>query len=155
MRTLLFVLIAILFFVSMSDAQRRRRVVSSSRRAPRASSSSSSSSSSRRQPPVKPGTLEAMTAPYDEANQAAFEWIMDHEGGPDREAAVFRKNPRSTAFGVGQLLIATRQRYAALIGANPGSTDLETQMQMTKGYIYERYGTPLRAKAFWLRKRWY
>jgi hypothetical protein len=78
---------------------------------------------------------------------AARSIIMAESGG-DPTA----KNPRSTAFGLGQLLIANRRHY---MGANAGSTSCSAQLGAFNGYVSDRYGTAERALSFRKKHGWY
>lgn len=64
-------------------------------------------------------------------------------------------NPRSTAFGCGQLLVRQRKAYAPLCDTHHETLDPEEQMCMFRRYVAERYDTPERAWSFWKRKGWY
>ena len=75
-------------------------------------------------------------------------YIIQHESGGSTTA----KNPSSTAFGLGQLLIANRRHY---LGANANTTDPSLQLQAFRGYVHDRYGTADRAAAFWKSHHWY
>jgi peptidoglycan hydrolase CwlO-like protein len=75
-------------------------------------------------------------------------WIIMHESGGDPTA----DNPRSTAFGLGQLLLDLRQR---LLGADYATIDCAKQLYAFRAYVKERYGTAENAKAFWLAHGWY
>jgi len=75
-------------------------------------------------------------------------WIIMHESGGDPTA----DNPRSTAFGLGQLLIDGRRHY---LGANADTTDCALQLQAFRGYVRDRYGTAENARAFWVSHGWY
>jgi hypothetical protein len=79
-------------------------------------------------------------------NSSARE-IIRRESGGDPTA----QNPSSTAFGLGQLLIANRRRYMS----NPSSTDCGDQIQAFNSYVSDRYGSHDRALAFHNRKGWY
>jgi septal ring factor EnvC (AmiA/AmiB activator) len=61
-------------------------------------------------------------------------------------------NPRSTAFGLGQLLLDGRRYY---LGDNYDTIDCGLQLQAFRGYVRDRYGTAENAKAFWLSHGWY
>ena len=85
-------------------------------------------------------------------------WIIKRESGFSPAAA----NPTSSAFGIGQLILANRRRYAAKAGANPqaegyhsGTTDPCEQLRMMRLYIDDRYGSPKAAKKFWKHHHWY
>jgi hypothetical protein len=61
-------------------------------------------------------------------------------------------NPRSTAFGLGQLLLDGRRHY---LGANYDTIDCGLQLGAFRGYVRDRYGTAENARAFWLDHGWY
>lgn len=63
----------------------------------------------------------------------------------------YARNPRSTAFGLFQFLKATARNY----GIPWGTTNYKVQTDAGLRYIRDRYGTPSKALAFWLRNRWY
>jgi septal ring factor EnvC (AmiA/AmiB activator) len=75
-------------------------------------------------------------------------FIIMKESGGDPTA----DNPRSTAFGLGQLLLDGRVYY---LGANADTTDCALQLQAFRGYVRDRYGTAENARAFWLAHGWY
>ena len=75
-------------------------------------------------------------------------WIIMHESGGDPTA----RNPSSTAFGLGQLLLDLRQR---LLGADYDTIDCGKQLAAFRAYVKERYGTAEAAKAFWQAHGWY
>lgn len=79
--------------------------------------------------------------------RAGREIIMAESGG-DPTA----KNPHSTAFGVGQLIVANRKQ---LMGSNFGSTDCAAQLDAFTRYTKGRYGTFENALAFRKRNGWY
>jgi hypothetical protein len=86
------------------------------------------------------------------------EWIIKRDEYFSPTAA----NPTSSAFGIGQLILANRQHYAPQVGANPanegyhsGTTDPCEQLRMMRLYIEDRYGSTKKAKKFWKRNRWY
>ena len=85
-------------------------------------------------------------------------WIIKRESGFSPTAA----NPTSSAFGLGQLILANRRRYAPQVGADAagegyhtGTTDPCDQLRMMRLYIEDRYGSPKKAKKFWKHHRWY
>ena len=85
-------------------------------------------------------------------------WIIKRESGFSPTAA----NPTSSPFGIGQLILANRRRYAPQVGADPagegyhtGTTDPCEQLRMMRLYIEDRYGSPKKAKKFWKHHRWY
>jgi hypothetical protein len=79
---------------------------------------------------------------------ASERYIISHESGGETTA----KNPNSSAFGLGQLLIANRRHY---LGANANTTDPGLQLKAFRGYVRDRYGTADRAAAFWRSHHWY
>lgn len=78
-----------------------------------------------------------------------------------RESAgdVNAKNPKSSAFGIGQLLndkYKLRDQYSAKVGVkNPNTTDFKEQLAMMEAYIKDRYGTPEKALEFHKKNGWY
>lgn len=74
--------------------------------------------------------------------------IVMSESGGDPTA----KNPHSTAFGLGQLIVANRK---AIMGSNFASTDCGAQIDAFKKYTIGRYGSFDKALAFRNRKGWY
>lgn len=79
---------------------------------------------------------------------ASERYIISHESGGETTA----KNPHSTAFGLGQLLIANRRHY---LGGNANTTDPGLQLKAFRGYVKDRYGNADRAAAFWRKHHWY
>ena len=75
-------------------------------------------------------------------------FIIMKESGGDPTA----DNPRSTAFGLGQLLLDGRRRY---LGGNYDTVDCGLQLQAFRGYVRDRYGTAENARAFWVAHGWY
>src|SRR5215216_2827491 len=75
-------------------------------------------------------------------------FIIMRESGGDPTA----DNPRSTAFGLGQLLLDGRRHY---LGANYDTIDCGLQLQAFRGYVRDRYGTAENARAFWVSHGWY
>jgi hypothetical protein len=83
----------------------------------------------------------------------AAEWrIIRAESGGNVRA----NNPRSTAFGLGQLLYENRVAY---IGTSErrdtGTTNKCMQLRAFRAYVRDRYGNIGNALAFWKRNRWY
>lgn len=81
----------------------------------------------------------------------AESFIISHESGGRTTA----KNPTSTAFGLGQLLIANRRHYGAILGVSPDTTNYTAQLQMFRLYVRDRYGTAENAAGFWKAHHWY
>ena len=79
---------------------------------------------------------------------ASERYIIQHESGGSTTA----KNPTSTAFGLGQLLIANRRHY---LGGNANTTDPSLQLKAFRSYVHDRYGNADRAAAFWRSHHWY
>jgi septal ring factor EnvC (AmiA/AmiB activator) len=75
-------------------------------------------------------------------------FIIMKESGGDPTA----DNPRSTAFGLGQLLLDGRRHY---LGDNYDTIDCGLQLQAFRAYVRDRYGTAENARAFWLSHGWY
>jgi septal ring factor EnvC (AmiA/AmiB activator) len=75
-------------------------------------------------------------------------FIIMKESGGDPTA----DNPRSTAFGLGQLLLDGRRRY---LGDNYDTIDCGLQLQAFRGYVRDRYGSAEAARSFWLSHGWY
>ncbi len=88
----------------------------------------------------------------DAAEAAAESWIIDKESGGRTKA----KNPRSSAFGIGQLIRSNRERYAKKLSlSGPDTTDPEEQLAMLRAYVKDRYGSMQNAKRFWEQRGWY
>jgi hypothetical protein len=79
---------------------------------------------------------------------AAAQEIIQRESGGDPTA----KNPHSSAFGLGQLIVANRKQ---LMGANYKSTDCDAQIDAFSKYTLGRYGSYERALRFHNRNGWY
>lgn len=91
-------------------------------------------------------------AKYEQMGGSARDWVIQHESGGRATA----KNPKSTAFGKGQLLRANRIAAAKALGiANPDTTDPDEQDRMADWYVEGRYGSWERAKEFWQEKGYY
>jgi tape measure domain-containing protein len=82
---------------------------------------------------------------------AAESWIIMHESG-NRTTA---QNPTSTAFGLGQLLLANRQHYGQILGVSSATTNYASQLAMFRMYVRDRYGTAENAQKFWKAHHWY
>jgi hypothetical protein len=76
----------------------------------------------------------------------AINWIVSRESGGNPNA----QNPRSTAFGLFQLLDGTWASTGVAKTSNPG---LQTQAGLT--YIRNRYGDPIAAQQFWRANGYY
>lgn len=79
---------------------------------------------------------------------ASAQSIIMSESGGDPTA----KNPHSTAFGLGQLIVANRK---SIMGGNFASTNCGDQIDAFKKYTIGRYGSFDKALAFRNRKGWY
>ena len=77
--------------------------------------------------------------------------IVGHESRGSTSA----KNPRSSAFGVGQLLSGNRVKYAARCSTNAWTLEYTAQLCMMRAYIDDRYGSAARALAFRRSHGWY
>lgn len=91
----------------------------------------------------QPGLQGGLSAPES--------WIIQHESSGN----VAADNPRSTAFGLGQLLYANRVKYGRVLGVDPNTRDYNAQLAMMRLYIKDRYGTAQAAMEFWQRNGWY
>lgn len=78
-------------------------------------------------------------------------WLIDKESDGRPTA----QNPTSTAFGIGQLLVANRREYGRRLGINPNTTNPQEQLAMMNAYIADRYGTTQAARRFHEEKGWY
>lgn len=76
----------------------------------------------------------------------AVDFIVSHESGWNPTAV----NPSSGAFGLFQMLGATKDKYLP-----DSSTDPAVQARAGAAYIADRYGTPVEARRFWEANRWY
>jgi hypothetical protein len=81
----------------------------------------------------------------------AEQWIIQRESSGRTNA----QNPTSSAFGLGQLLIGNRTKYARQFGFSPNTTDYGQQLAMFRAYVRDRYGTPEAAQRFWQQHHWY
>jgi hypothetical protein len=79
---------------------------------------------------------------------ASEAFIIQRESGGETTA----KNPHSSAFGLGQLILANRRHY---LGADANTTDPGLQLKAFRGYVKDRYGNADRAAAFWRKNHWY
>lgn len=95
---------------------------------------------------VKKAFAEQNPAWSDGDMWAAVEWIVQKESGWQ----VGARNPSSGAFGLFQFLGSTKDAYLP-----DESMDPYTQGKAGAKYIAERYGDPLKAKAFWESHGWY
>lgn len=81
----------------------------------------------------------------------AVDWIFEHESSWNPKA----KNPSSTARGIPQCL---KQGSTDKCTAHPFEdydTNPKTQIKWGLEYIKNRYGSPSKAKSFWLSHNWY
>lgn len=84
-------------------------------------------------------------------------------GNPDRDWIIAKEsdgiptadNPKSTAFGIGQLLEDNRATYAGRFGFDPNTTDPWQQIQMMDAYVADRYGSYAAARQFHEQNGWY
>lgn len=65
------------------------------------------------------------------------------------------QNPRSSAFGCGQLLTATRVVHGRRLGIDPNTRHPAEQMRLMSSYIDDRYGSDWAALAHKNRTGWY
>jgi peptidoglycan hydrolase CwlO-like protein len=75
-------------------------------------------------------------------------WIIMRESGGRPTA----DNPTSTAFGLGQLILANRLHY---LGADYATTDCGKQLAAFRAYVADAYGNAATARAFWEANGWY
>lgn len=87
----------------------------------------------------------------DKANADALAWVIEHESKGKTTA----KNPKSTAFGIGQIIKSNRERFALVLGVSPDTTNYEDQLKMTKMYMRTRYGSAVKAKEHWEKHKSY
>lgn len=87
--------------------------------------------------------------PY--VRSAAVAKIVSLESGGDPDA----DNPKSSAYGCGQLLYSTRKAYAKACGTSVNTSDPASQMCMTHEYIDDRYGSDNAALRFKLSRGYY
>lgn len=64
-------------------------------------------------------------------------------------------NPRSSAFGCGQLIAKQRRHYGRILRINPNTTDPAEAIALMTAYITDRYGTDEKALTHHNRKGWY
>lgn len=76
----------------------------------------------------------------------AIQWIIGRESSWNPNA----KNPRSSAYGLFQMLNGTWGGTGIAKTSNPG-----LQAEAGMRYIRNRYGTPQKAQAFWQSRGWY
>jgi hypothetical protein len=83
-----------------------------------------------------------------EANVADLRKIVYREGGgtPSRHA----RNPRSTAYGLGQFLNST-WKSTGIKKTDCGTCQIEAMVKYCRG----RYGSVAKAWGAWQKKRWY
>ena len=109
-------------------------------------------SNTARSPAVARRTIIVEPSQYQDVNDPDLAWLISKESGGRTSA----KNPKSSAFGVGQLLSANRRQYAAQLGiSNPDTTDYAEQLKMMTKYIKDRYGSPKAARTFHQQHGWY
>jgi hypothetical protein len=82
---------------------------------------------------------------------SAENWIIQHESS----GRVTADNPRSTAYGLGQLLYSNRVKYGRVLGVDPNTQDYNSQLAMMRLYIKDRYGSAQAAMQFWQQNGWY
>lgn len=78
-------------------------------------------------------------------------WILDQESEGNPSA----KNKDSSAFGIGQLILANREHYGEQLGYDPWTTNVHEQWDMMMAYIRDRYGSVEEARRFWEANGWY
>lgn len=81
-----------------------------------------------------------------------LDWLIHKES----RGRVSAKNPKSSAFGLGQLISSQRRLYAQRLGIqDPDTVNFGDQLAMMKSYVADRYGSSSAAKKFWERHGWY
>lgn len=65
------------------------------------------------------------------------------------------KNKRSSAFGVGQLLIGNRRHYGSILQIDPETRNKEEQIALFRAYVKDRYGSSAKAAEHSRRVGWY
>jgi septal ring factor EnvC (AmiA/AmiB activator) len=78
----------------------------------------------------------------------AERWIIMRESGGRPTA----DNPTSTAYGLGQLILANRIRH---LGDDYATTDCGKQLAAFRAYVADAYGNAEAAMAFWQANGWY
>lgn len=108
----------------------------------------------RPEPFVPSNTTCDRTAPLIGASKLDrfVQFIIEHE---NRTMNPFLKNPNSTAFGIGQLLKATREAIASQLGYDPNTTNPDQQIDMMLKYIDQRYHSTEAAYEHWIAHGWY
>ena len=103
---------------------------------------------------ITPSTTCDRTAPLVGASKLDrfVKFIISHENATMNPLL---KNPKSTAFGIGQLLLATRKAIASQLGYDPNTTNPEQQIDMMLKYIEQRYHSTEAAYKFWQNHGWY
>lgn len=81
----------------------------------------------------------------------ALVWLWQHESNWSNTA----ENPSSGAYGIPQALPATKLPKAGRPPKLGGTSDTGAQVSWGLNYIKTRYGSPTKAKAFWLTHNWY
>ena len=76
----------------------------------------------------------------------ALSWIIQKESSWNPNA----QNPKSTAYGLFQFLDMTRKNYNC-----PKTADVDVQTRCGMRDIQARYKTPVGAKIFWQKNKWY
>jgi colicin import membrane protein len=123
-------------------AARRRAEAAAARRAAQESAAGAAGA-------ARAGSLTSSGGTCDLSGVSEAEyWIIMRESGGRPTA----DNPVSTAFGLGQLLLANRQRY---LGASYDTTDCGLQLGAFRAYVADAYGSAEAAKAFWQANGWY
>ena len=87
-----------------------------------------------------------VTNTFGKNNWESFNSIIEKESKWDCQA----DNPKSTAYGLGQLLDGTLK----YIG-HKKSTDCRDQVDAAIAYIDKVYKTPINAWSFWKKNNWY
>jgi hypothetical protein len=95
--------------------------------------------------------MAATMDPVASTGDADRDWIISKESSGNPNA----KNPKSSAFGLGQLIRSNREAYAKRFGFSPDTVNPQEQLQMMDAYVKERYGSYAAARKFWEQHNWY
>lgn len=93
-----------------------------------------------------------LVADYHSLTQDPHEqWLIDAES----DGYLNKKNPKSTATGLGQITLSNRETYGKRLGIDPNTLDPNEQLTMMREYIKDRYGSAQKAVAFHKKNGWY
>lgn len=98
-----------------------------------------------------PDGLPTDPGPIHDTGDPDLNWLIGKESSWKPTA----KNPKSSAFGLGQLIKLNRETYGKRLGYDPNTTDMAEQLGMMREYIRDRYKTPQAARRFWEQHGYY